>query len=181
MWEHGACNVQKVSSPTLREWCHRPWGPVNAAVPRAWRRGRGELHTVFTRIPAGRACSTATRSTPWETRRTATGGLQADVWRVSSKRYTTIIINIYSFIYIKSHMVLKVQEEPDKHTKKQRVFKACLNKEVLRSDLKRPRPVMEHESWGRWLQSGCSDPKGSLTPTSVFGPGDTQQRCINWP
>lgn len=100
MWEHGACNVQKVSSPTRREWCHRPWGPVNAAVPRAWRRGRGKLHTVFTRIPAGRACSTATRSTPWETRRTATGGLQADVWRVSSKRCTTIIINIYLCIYL---------------------------------------------------------------------------------
>ena len=76
---HGAWNILTASSPTRREWCHHPWGPVNAAVLRAWRHGPGALHTVVTLTPIGRACSTETPSTRWETLRTATGGKQARV------------------------------------------------------------------------------------------------------
>lgn len=71
---HGAWNALTASSPTLREWCHRPLGPVNAAVLRAWRHGPGAPHTVVTLTPTGRAFSTETPSTRWETLRTATGG-----------------------------------------------------------------------------------------------------------
>lgn len=92
---HGAWNILIASSLTRRELCHHPWGPVNAAVLRAWRHGPGALHTVVTLTPIGRAYSTETPSTRWETLRTATGGKQACVagmalglswtfWEVSS-------------------------------------------------------------------------------------------------
>lgn len=73
----GAWNILTASSLTRRELCRRPWGPVNAAVPRAWRHGPGELHTVVTLTPIGRARNTGTPSTPWETLHTATGGKEA--------------------------------------------------------------------------------------------------------
>lgn len=92
---HGAWNILTVSSLTRREWCHHPWGPVNAAALRAWRLEHGALHTVVTLTPIGRGCSTGTPSTRWETLRTATGGDQTCVadmalglswifWEVSS-------------------------------------------------------------------------------------------------
>ncbi len=74
---HGAWNILTASSLTRRELCHHPWGPVNAAVLRAWRHGPGALHTVVTLTPIGRAYSTETPSTRWETLRTVTGGKQA--------------------------------------------------------------------------------------------------------
>lgn len=76
---HGAWNILTASSLTRRELCHPPWGPVNAAVLRAWRHGPAALHTVVTLTPIGRAYSTETPSTRWETLRTATGGKQACV------------------------------------------------------------------------------------------------------
>lgn len=76
---HGAWNVLTASSLTRREWCHHPWGPVNAAAQRAWRHVHGELRTVVTLTPIGRDYSTGTRSTRWETLLTATGGKRARV------------------------------------------------------------------------------------------------------
>lgn len=76
---HGAWNILTASSLTRRELCHHPWGPVNAAVLRAWRHGPGALHTVVTLTPIGRAYRTETPSTRWETLRTVTGGKQACV------------------------------------------------------------------------------------------------------
>lgn len=74
---HGAWNILIASSLNRRAWCHHPWGPVNAAVLRAWRHGPGALHTVVTLSAVGRAYSTGTPLTRWETLRTATGGEQA--------------------------------------------------------------------------------------------------------
>lgn len=71
---HGVWNVLTVSSLTRREWCHHPWGPVNAAVLRAWRHGLGALHTVVTLTLIDQAYNTGTLLTRWETLHTVTGG-----------------------------------------------------------------------------------------------------------
>lgn len=72
--ERGVWSEQTASSPTvLPAWCRPQWGPVNATVLRAWRRGPGVPHTVALLSPTGRPCSTATLSTRLGTLRIATG------------------------------------------------------------------------------------------------------------
>ncbi len=72
--ERGVWREQTASSPTvLPAWCRPQWGPVNATVLRAWRRGPDVPHTVALLSPTGRPCSTATLSTRLGTLRTATG------------------------------------------------------------------------------------------------------------